>query len=800
MRPSRILQNVRSDIAHVRALLLVLSPLFALLAMLALYLSTAADPASSGVLVLLVTFGGGALSLALGIARLRQLTHPIGAVSRALARLLSGESGVRVDERSGGDIGRLEMNLNALSKRMDNRGDELQDQIEQATREVQESMEVVEIRNAELDQARRRAIEANKAKSEFLANMSHEIRTPMNGVIGFTHLMAKTVLTKKQRDYLTTIEKSADSLLKIVDDILDFSRMESNKLVLSHEPFGLRECVEAAVTLWAPQAHSKNLELASIVYNDVPDGLVGDEARITQILNNLLGNAVKFTKSGEIIVRVMLEEENDALVKITFAITDTGIGIPLGEQRKLFGAFDQGSNNRQRLYGGTGLGLSICESLAKSMGGYINVDSRGEEGSVFEVTLTLEIDAEASPRRPSPPLGRRGLLIDGHRLSRSALQNALVETGLAVSLLDRLPDPTDVADGGISIVLVACSAEREQVDRVKAFTSAVTTQHGLPVIVLVSSSDENLMSEFLKAGARSCLSKPTRLRVLQEALRAALRAGTSHATQDSVPRQVRPAASDDRVNPLAGRHCLAADDHPINLKLISHLLRDLGAEVHEAANGSQAVELAGANKIDIAFLDVHMPELNGIEAATQIRARTPNSKMPVVALTADAAERNRREISRAGIDYAIIKPVSEEALRDTIRAIDHGHAASTIVSLPDPPARPAPLPVRDRNRAMRIAGGSENIAQKLFTDLVGELPATLGRMREMFDSRDWLELWQISHRLHGAASVCGVPALHQVLGDLQPAISMEDGTNTGLLLDQLDVEAGRLYALDEAGA
>jgi two-component system sensor histidine kinase BarA len=791
----RLPKFYRSDRIYYRTFLITLSPLLAAFAAFAVYLGVS-QGAPHLTLIALIALSVGLLgTLFIAADRLRYMLRPVTIVNRAIQRVRSGDSGARVARISPGEMGELEAGFNAMAEALATSHEQLQEQIDQATREAQESMEVVEIRNAELDLARRRAIDASRAKSEFLANMSHEIRTPMNGVIGFTRLLGKTELSDKQRDFLQTIDRSAVSLLRIVDDILDFSQLESGRLVLNHEPFSLRDCVESSASLWAPQAHAKHLELVWMVYSDVPEHLVGDETRIMQILNNLIGNAVKFTARGEVIVRVMLEAEREHQAEITFAISDTGIGIPLAEQQRLFLAFDQGNTTTNRLFGGTGLGLSICHSLAEAMGGRIDVRSAVGDGSVFRVTVSLDIDPDAPPLRPVRPLKRRGLLLEPHELSRIAVSNGLNELGLAV---DAWPSPADVPEASwedLDLVLFGCGGSDSQVAETITSLSETADRHGLPTIALVSSSDEALLARFVEAGARYCLSKPPQRGHLQEALRGCLSAQSDAGTARRKQPDHTAEASFDRSQPLAGKICLAADDHPINLQLIRHLLSDLGAEVIEASDGDEAVAAAREHPIDLAFLDVHMPRLNGLEAARQILALDPTRKIPIVALTADAAERNQRDIHRAGIERYLIKPVSDERLRTTIAELLEGKpAATTIVRSQSKPRTSDAWPIRDQAQALRIAGGSQSIAGKLFNELCDELPKAINDMQDCFDAGDWQELWQLSHRLHGAAAVCGVPALYHALADIQPAISLQDEGSIGQLLRRVKDEADRLLA------
>jgi two-component system sensor histidine kinase BarA len=745
----------------------------------------------------LITFVTGligiTLSVLLAVDRLRHFLRPIRLVNRAMQQIRAGNLGTRVHNRSDGEMGELEIGFNDMAAELSAAQDNLHDRIEQATRELQESMEVIEIRNAEVDLARRRAIDANLVKSEFLANMSHEIRTPMNGIIGFTNLLAKTDLDEKQSEYLHTIQKSTGNLLSTVDDILDFARLESGKLVLSHEPFSLRESIETAVTLWGPQAHAKQLELVSVVYNDVPDHLVGDEARIIQILNNLIGNAVKFTEQGEIVIRVMLEEEREHAITIAFAVSDTGIGLTLGNQQELFLSLEQGSTTGNRLFGGTGLGLNICHALATAMQGHVEVSSRQDQGSVFRVTLTLDLDPESPPQRLTPSLNRRCLLVEPHALSRVALSNALRDIGLAVDELEQstaLPD-TDLADH--ALVALGCAGDDSAIECCLQVVAQVQAKSDIPILVLISSSDPGQIARFVESKVDACLSKPPPRYRLQDAVRRCLR---SRPAKPLLEHDRHTAAGDETPDqadlPLQGKTCLAADDHPINLQLITLLLNDLGATVVAAEDGRQALDLAEQHRVDMAFLDIHMPRINGLEAARRLKALFPERSIPVIALTADAAEKNRRQIVRAGIERYLIKPVSEAELRRTVNDVLKGAAPTAYWREEPPTVSNETLPMRDIDQALRIAGGSERIANKLFRELREELPGAIEELRSSFANRDWAELWQLSHRLQGAVSVCGVPALHRALSELQPAVALEDDAAVLRLLERTAHEIERI--------
>jgi PAS domain S-box-containing protein len=641
-----------------------------------------------------------------------------------------------------------------------------------------------------LEVSKSRAEEAAATKSAFLANMSHEIRTPLNAILGMTALTLDTRLTETQRDYLSTVKSSGEALLALINDILDFSKIEARHLDLEASPFDLRETVDDACRLLALRAAEKGLELACEVAPAVPEELVGDAGRLRQVLVNILGNAVKFTSRGEVVLRVALEHTGPEMT-LHFSVSDTGIGIPPDKLAHIFQPFTQADSSTTRRYGGTGLGLAIAQRLVELMGGRLWVESEADRGSTFHFTAVFTsasaVAGAALVPRARGLEGLRVLVVDDNATNRRILEQMLLSWQM---------EPTTVPDATSALAALRQSTLRDRFDvvitdcqmpDVDGFMLARDIRsdprvRGTRIVMLTSMGRADDVAECQRMGLDAYLTKPVKHSDLLDTLVSLFGSSARRA-----PADVRRALP----RPPRRLHLLVAEDNAVNRQLVLTLLGKRGHVVHGVEDGQEAVEQASTVPFDAIVMDVQMPGMSGLEAAAAIREqeRVSGRHVPIIALTAHAMRGDRERCIAAGMDGYLTKPIDVDDLVKTVERFAVGSPP------PSRQVRPRRRDAVDFNEDAALSHtGDHDVLAQMVAIFQKDGPLLVGRVARAVTRRDAEAVRQQAHALKGTAATLGAEAVRDTAAALEAAGRSGRLAGTSRLVTTLRRQMTRLQA------
>jgi two-component system, sensor histidine kinase and response regulator len=628
------------------------------------------------------------------------------------------------------------------------------------------SLHQPEKRSGETNEA---AAAPSNAQRELLASVSHDIRTPINGIIGMTDLALDTRLTAEQREYLTCIRNSADSLLVLVNQLLDFSKIEAQKLALDPIPFNLRDSLDKMLAIFAAGAHAKGLELACDVHPHVPEKLVGDIHRLQQIITNLAGNAIKFTKKGEVIVRVQADERIDNTLRLHFVVQDTGIGIPAAKQKLIFEPFSQADDSVSREYGGTGLGLAISSRLVELLGGTLWVESELGLGSAFHFTATVGLQPEQADSATTPPYTElrdvRVLVADDNitngRILQTILSNWQMRPSVALDGRSALQMLLEAARGESPYKLVLADAVMPVMDGYALADQIATTSglSNLPVIILAEAKSN---VHECKGSISACLMKPIKQSALLDTLKTTLDNTSRHATS--------PVPGEPADLPQKQRHSLCillAEDDAVSQLSAVRMLEKQGHTVVVAGNGFEALIASEQEKFDLIIMDAQMPVMNGFEATAAIREREKQSgrHTPIIALTAHAMESNRAQCVSCGMDSYVAKPVSIKELSAAIEKLvpeapPGSHQESEKADDSDSRAI-------DRETILRRVDGDKALLAEIADLFLDDCPKLLAQIDDAIKLKNCKLLERCAHKLRGSLDLFASAAASRAALELE---------------------------------
>lgn len=699
---------------------------------------------------------------------------PITHLKKVTEKLTNGQFGSRAETDLPFELAQLSTALNTMAISLEHLQADMRGNINQSMDDLRETMETIEIQNIELDIARKEALAASRIKSEFLANTSHEIRTPLNGIIGFTNLALKTSLDNQQRGYLQTIQDSATNLLKIINDILDFSKIESGKLVLDYLSFPIRNTLEEAVESLAYNAQEKNIQIATIIDNNIPPQLMGDSQRLKQVVANLLDNAIKFSARGSVALYADLTEfeENHVLLKIS--VQDEGIGLDEDIQKQLFSSFTQADASASREHSGTGLGLAICKGLVQRMGGDIGVDSSPERGARFWFTLRLGIDSNYTALDNNYLRDRRVLICSEHHINYLQLQSLMEswegETFWVSSVHELFPTMRREAKANRPCDLLVLDISPDERKLPPGLLSNIATQldseFHCKVLIWCTAAHKHLFEQHNADHPLHFINKPITHDALLEAVRKlfGLR-GSEHRL-------------DRKKRSIPGENILVVDDNPANLRLASELLKELNLNVSQAISGKEAIEKFSEARFEAVFMDIQMPGMDGMETTARLRKIDDErqQRTPIIALTAHSLTEQKTELLLSGFDDCLRKPVNESQLSHVLKRWTNITNRPSIQSIPQAESNSiqgygfSPVSI---SQCLSLAHNKPDLARDMLLMLISTLPGDKEKIQQAYAEKNWAAMQEHTHRLYGSSCYCGVPELRSLAGLLDKILQSD---------------------------
>ena len=697
------------------------------------------------------------------------ITRPIRSLTRTVKNIASGKLETNIDNNASGEVGVLQSGINHMASELKRSQSDMENQLSEYTQELQQTLEELEVRNAELDITRSKAIYANNAKSEFLANMSHEIRTPLSGIIGFTELLRDTKLSSQQKDYSLTIQKSASTLLEIINDILDLAKIESGKTEITSSEFSLIDIIEDIINLLSPVAIDKNIEIFYRIEKDVPKQIKSDPFRVHQVLTNLIGNAIKFTDEGYVYLQVTTGEIKNTESSIKFTVSDTGIGMSSKDRNNLFKAFTQADTSITRRFGGTGLGLVISRKLTLLMKGEIGFDSTKNEGSTFWFSIPVEpLSVDANQCEFDH---KRIAYISNHFIAKQTFKSIFNDCHCQINNYssEDLDNISSIEESNDFLVFFL---SRKEINDDRIIKRLSTFNFSIPSLLIASTRSyselRNLQQDIFDCAVFS--TEKT------EYIKQMIATNVYKNIHGSVIQDGRLTSSTD----WSDINIMVVDDNEVNLRLVEIILHKHKARVTTARSGALALDYAGMNSFDLIFMDLHMPGLDGYETTRKIREIHHSRQPVIIALTANALPQEKTKVIQSGMNGILIKPVSDSILQKVINqwVLKQAIKTSEFSELYTDHLLNIDKNNNDKeifsiDQAKKFTGNDENLAYELFSMLRNELDGYREAITTAVKNNDLELLREQAHKLHGASRCCGTVELQRTSSHIESLINQK---------------------------